>query len=191
MPYLPIVAAMAPKVPMGALLGAGRTVHDELHRVADSGAGLDPSQLEHAFTRGWSTKPGDRLHGRGLGLALVQQVIARHGGSVAITDPGAVFTVQLPFPRLWHGRHDDPRARGGRPHLARLLPPRHERPGRVPGAASTGSATDVQYADYRQQVTAIGTAAAQQDVDRILATLRASGRPALPKGLSEDTWPPS
>jgi response regulator of citrate/malate metabolism len=45
------------------------------------------------------------------------------------------------------------------------------------------------YADYRRQVTAPDRTRidAQQDVDRMLATLRAPGRPGLPKGMSEDT----
>ena len=67
-------------------------------RVADSGAGIDPERIEDAFARGWSTKPSDRLHGRGLGLALVRQVIRRYGGSIDVTnDGGAVFTVRLRF----------------------------------------------------------------------------------------------
>jgi two-component system CitB family sensor kinase len=66
-------------------------------RVADSGAGLEPHHVELAFRRGWSTKSGDRLIGRGLGLALVGQAVHRHGGVVAVTtDGGAVFTVRLP-----------------------------------------------------------------------------------------------
>jgi signal transduction histidine kinase len=37
------------------------------------------------------------LHGRGLGLALVEQIIDRHGGTVEVTrEEGAVFTVRLP-----------------------------------------------------------------------------------------------
>jgi response regulator of citrate/malate metabolism len=46
-----------------------------------------------------------------------------------------------------------------------------------------------QYADYRRQVTAPDrtSVGAQQDVDRVLATLRSPGRPALPKGMSEET----
>jgi len=47
----------------------------------------------------------------------------------------------------------------------------------------------IQYADYRRQVTTTEPpqVAVQQDVDRVLATLRAPGRPAQPKGMSEDT----
>jgi response regulator of citrate/malate metabolism len=46
-----------------------------------------------------------------------------------------------------------------------------------------------QYAEYRRQVTAPDRASidAQQDVDRVLAALRVPGRPALPKGMSDDT----
>jgi response regulator of citrate/malate metabolism len=45
------------------------------------------------------------------------------------------------------------------------------------------------YADYRREVTAPDSTqvAAQQDVDRVLAALRAPDRPAQPKGMSEDT----
>jgi two-component system CitB family sensor kinase len=60
-------------------------------RVADSGPGLDPADVAHAFERGWSTKPSPA--GRGLGLALVGQAVRRHGGDVGVD--GATFTVRL------------------------------------------------------------------------------------------------
>lgn len=73
-------------------------------RVADSGPGL--TDATRAFERGWSTKAGGangsgRLHGRGLGLALVVQAVRRHGGTVTARNApegvgGAVFTVHLP-----------------------------------------------------------------------------------------------
>ena len=78
-----------------------RTPVDELLiRVADTGPGLDPEAARLAFRRGWSSKPidGQRLHGRGLGLALVGQTVARLGGVIAVTrDVGAVFTVRIPL----------------------------------------------------------------------------------------------
>jgi sensor histidine kinase regulating citrate/malate metabolism len=68
-------------------------------RVADSGPGLDPELLDDAFTRGWSTKPASGPAGRGLGLALVGQVVRRYGGTVEVGQGvGAVFTVYLPGP---------------------------------------------------------------------------------------------
>ncbi len=72
-------------------------------RVADTGPGLDSEAARHAFERGWSTKPAEsgRPHGRGLGLALVGQVVHRHGGTVEVysgDDGGAVFEVRVPVP---------------------------------------------------------------------------------------------
>jgi len=67
-------------------------------RVADTGPGLDAEATAQAFRRGWSTKDdGGRLHGRGLGLALVGQTVHRLGGTVDVgRDVGAVFTVRVP-----------------------------------------------------------------------------------------------
>jgi two-component system CitB family sensor kinase len=68
-----------------------------LLRVADSGSGIEPADVERAFTRGWSTKSDDRLIGRGLGLALVGQAVHRHGGRIDVAvNGGAVFTVRVP-----------------------------------------------------------------------------------------------
>jgi two-component system CitB family sensor kinase len=73
-------------------------------RVADNGPGLDLSSSDELFTRGWSTKDSSSPYGRGLGLALVRQVVLRHGGRVDLSnDEGAVFVVRLPFPASWVG----------------------------------------------------------------------------------------
>jgi two-component system CitB family sensor kinase len=68
-------------------------------RVADNGAGVDLASAQELFTRGWSTKDSASAYGRGLGLALVRQVVVRHGGTVEVSnDQGAVFVVHLPLP---------------------------------------------------------------------------------------------
>ncbi|MBO4205569.1 sensor histidine kinase [Micromonospora echinofusca] len=65
--------------------------------VTDSGPGLPAELVTDAFRRGWSTK----ARGRGLGLALVGQVVARYGGRHDVTRPesgGTVVRVRLPVP---------------------------------------------------------------------------------------------
>ncbi|MFF6997396.1 ATP-binding protein [Streptomyces sp. NPDC008313] len=71
-----------------------------LLRVADTGAGVDPAHAEAVFRRGWSTKPAGP-GGRGLGLALVRQVVSRHEGTLTVAEAaggGAEFEVRLPLP---------------------------------------------------------------------------------------------
>ncbi len=72
---------------------------DLVIEVGDSGPGLPPEMQESAFTRGWSTKVVTTTGGRGLGLALVNQVVRRHRGVIEIADGplgGAHFSVRLP-----------------------------------------------------------------------------------------------
>jgi two-component system, CitB family, sensor kinase len=64
--------------------------------VEDSGTGVPPEATGRVLERGWSTKA---TGGRGIGLALVGQVVRQHGGTVDIDDSdlgGARFTVTVP-----------------------------------------------------------------------------------------------
>lgn len=92
-----VEAALAAPPPRRVTVGA-RSEDGQLRiRVSDSGAGLSAAHLEAAFAQGWSTKPASGPHGRGLGLALVRQVISRYGGDLRVaSENGAVFTVVLP-----------------------------------------------------------------------------------------------
>jgi signal transduction histidine kinase len=70
--------------------------------VADNGPGIPPAQRELVFERFRQLDEGaTRPHeGTGLGLAIVRDLIALHGGSVAIADApegGALFTIALPL----------------------------------------------------------------------------------------------
>lgn len=70
-------------------------------RVEDTGPGLRPEELEHAFDRFYlySRYGRERPVGTGLGLAIVKELARGMGGSVsAESQPGrlTVFTVNLP-----------------------------------------------------------------------------------------------
>jgi two-component system CitB family sensor kinase len=68
-----------------------------LVRVRDTGPGLDDAALAQAVQRGWSTKPQGEF-GRGLGLALVNQVVRRHAGRMDVaSDAGTTFEVRIPL----------------------------------------------------------------------------------------------
>jgi len=61
--------------------------------VADSGPGMSADAFEQARLRGYSTKSGSR----GLGLALVWQVLAAHGGTITSQNTyGSVITATVP-----------------------------------------------------------------------------------------------
>ncbi len=67
--------------------------------VADSGAGIPADERERIFEPGYSTKPKRGVGSRGVGLALVQRLVERRGGTVAVSDApegGALFEVVLP-----------------------------------------------------------------------------------------------
>ena len=80
--------------------------------VRDTGRGIRPEVLPHVFDRFHQAAVADRAKhgGLGLGLAIVRNVIERHGGTVAAESPGegkgATFSMRLPLHREEgaHGR---------------------------------------------------------------------------------------
>ncbi len=68
-------------------------------RITDTGQGLDPAAAEDLFARFHRGQQiGDRRR-FGLGLALVQEIVANHGGTVTADGAvgrGATFTLSLP-----------------------------------------------------------------------------------------------
>lgn len=74
-------------------------------RIADTGIGIPPEQLPHIFDRFYQVDgSATRRHqGLGLGLALVRELITRHGGDVAVSsDSGRGTTFVLRFPHVEH-----------------------------------------------------------------------------------------
>ena len=70
--------------------------------VSDNGQGIDTSFLPHIFEifRQADSRTNRSQSGMGIGLAVVQQLVELHGGSVtafsAGTGKGATFTIRLP-----------------------------------------------------------------------------------------------
>lgn len=65
--------------------------------VADSGTGMTPEVMEHAFDPFWTTKGEDR--GTGLGLPTTLAIVRGHGGFLQVDSTlgeGTTFTVHLP-----------------------------------------------------------------------------------------------
>ena len=70
--------------------------------VKDRGIGIDASDLAHIFEPYYRAQFSDTQtrRGAGLGLTLVQQIIASHGGSIEVeSKPGSGSTFRLLFPR--------------------------------------------------------------------------------------------
>jgi len=72
-------------------------------RVADTGPGIPADHLPHVFERFYQVDETlTRAEaGTGIGLALVQELVTLHGGTIHVTSgdlaPGAVFTVVIPL----------------------------------------------------------------------------------------------
>jgi two-component system CitB family sensor kinase len=70
---------------------------DLLIRVRDSGPGVPRDMRDAIFMDGVTTKSSATGARRGLGLALVRQVVESRGGMISVGhDDGAVFTAVLP-----------------------------------------------------------------------------------------------
>ncbi len=66
--------------------------------VRDDGPGLTDEQRAHLFVPGFTTKS----HGSGLGLSIVERIVADHGGTIEVktaSGKGTSFIVRLPAER--------------------------------------------------------------------------------------------
>jgi len=72
--------------------------------VADKGTGIAENHRDRIFEPDFTTKSG----GMGLGLAIVENIINGHGGSIKVeseTGQGTRFIIQLPLTPVGDGKH--------------------------------------------------------------------------------------
>jgi|GEM_PF-2979487 len=83
----------------GRLGIAARVAGQELQvSVSDSGCGIPEALRDRIFDPFFTTKPSGE--GSGLGLDIVQKIVTRHGGRIAVQSElgrGSTFTVYLPL----------------------------------------------------------------------------------------------
>jgi len=68
--------------------------------ISDQGIGMTAEQQARAFERFYRADPSGHLLGAGLGLAIVQEIVQRHGGRVTLHSTpgvGSHFSVWLPL----------------------------------------------------------------------------------------------
>ncbi len=71
--------------------------------VSDTGRGISAEAIPHIFDRFYqadSSRAGGEKHGAGLGLAIVQEIVAAHGGRISVHSTegrGTAFIVHLPL----------------------------------------------------------------------------------------------
>jgi signal transduction histidine kinase len=68
--------------------------------LSDTGPGVPPDQRERIFERGVRLARDEHVPGSGIGLAVVREIVAMHGGTVCADGAptgGAAFVVRLPL----------------------------------------------------------------------------------------------
>ncbi len=92
-------------------------------KVRDNGAGIDPDDLPHIFEMYYQGRNRNHASGLGIGLLLVQRIIALHGGTIEARSEGrghgSEFIITLPTTNILD------LAKPGEPHPADSIGGKH------------------------------------------------------------------
>jgi signal transduction histidine kinase len=85
--------------PLRIVMSTAREGNDLVLRVADNGVGIPEADRERVLQRFVRLEKSRSTAGSGLGLSLVNAVVAFHNGSIELADnhPGLVVTMRLPI----------------------------------------------------------------------------------------------
>ena len=90
-------------------ISVAQTADDVIIEVSDRGIGIESADLARIFEPYYRAEFSDTQtrRGAGLGLTLVQQIVASHGGRIEVeSHPGAGSTFRLLFPRSLENGED-------------------------------------------------------------------------------------
>jgi two-component system, OmpR family, sensor kinase len=83
-------------------LQAAQTGSEVQIDVTDTGTGIPAEALPHIFDRFYQadpSRPGGGKHGAGLGLSIVKEIVAAHGGKISVrSEPGEGSTITISLP---------------------------------------------------------------------------------------------
>jgi two-component system sensor histidine kinase BaeS len=101
------------------LVSLGRDHDDAVLSVADTGPGMAPEDVPHAFDRFWRGAPGT-APGSGLGLPVARALVQAQGGRITLDSAvgrGTTITIRLPPDRLTGVARTPAPGIGGEPGL--------------------------------------------------------------------------